>query len=37
MHEESRGFYGLERLWRDCPTVDLQLAHPEHAPAPAAV
>ena len=37
MHEESRGFYGLERLWRDCPPVDLQLAPPEHAPAPAAV
>ncbi|MDE9367605.1 ribosome silencing factor [Luteipulveratus sp. YIM 133132] len=22
-HEEEREFYALERLWRDCPTVDL--------------
>ncbi len=22
-HEEERGFYALERLWRDCPVVDL--------------
>lgn len=29
MHEESRDFYGIERLWRDCPTIDLQLEHPE--------
>ncbi|KFJ06006.1 ribosome silencing factor [Bifidobacterium tsurumiense] len=28
MHEEAREFYGLERLWRDCPAIDLQL--PEH-------
>lgn len=28
MHDESRAFYGLERLWRDCPSIDLQLAHP---------
>ncbi|KFI60986.1 ribosome silencing factor [Bifidobacterium cuniculi] len=25
MHEEARGFYNLERLWRDCPQVDLEL------------
>lgn len=31
MHEESREFYGLERLWRDCPAIDLELAHPETA------
>ena len=31
MHEESREFYGLERLWRDCPAIDLELAHPEAA------
>lgn len=31
MHEESREFYGLERLWRDCPQIDLELAHPESA------
>lgn len=23
-HEEEREFYALERLWRDCPTIDLQ-------------
>ncbi len=23
MHEEERQFYALERLWRDCPTMDL--------------
>lgn len=22
-HEEERVFYALERLWRDCPTIDL--------------
>ena len=22
-HEEERQFYALERLWRDCPTLDL--------------
>ena len=25
-HEEERGFYALERLWRDCPVVDLPAA-----------
>ncbi|KFI45175.1 ribosome silencing factor [Bifidobacterium biavatii] len=29
MHEEARAFYRLDRLWKDCPTVDLELAHPE--------
>jgi len=24
-HTEERAFYALERLWRDCPAVDLQL------------
>ena len=24
-HEEDRVFYALERLWKDCPEVDLQL------------
>ena len=28
-HEEERMFYGLERLWRDCPVVPLNL--PTHA------
>ncbi|KAB7790963.1 ribosome silencing factor [Bifidobacterium leontopitheci] len=31
MHEEARGYYRLERLWRDCPTVDLQLEHAEES------
>ena len=22
-HVEERGYYQLERLWKDCPTVDL--------------
>lgn len=22
-HEEERGYYGLERLWKDCPEIDL--------------
>ncbi|MGH3359882.1 MAG: ribosome silencing factor [Nocardioidaceae bacterium] len=22
-HQEERSFYGLERLWNDCPTVEL--------------
>ena len=25
-HAEDREFYALERLWRDCPVVDLDLA-----------
>lgn len=29
MHDESREFYNLERLWRDCPQIELALAHPE--------
>ncbi|MDJ0319861.1 ribosome silencing factor [Pseudarthrobacter sp. PS3-L1] len=24
-HEEDRVFYALERLWKDCPVVDLEL------------
>ncbi|GLB68830.1 ribosome silencing factor [Arthrobacter mangrovi] len=31
-HEEDRVFYALERLWKDCPSIDLQL---EAQPAPA--
>lgn len=30
-HEQERVYYGLERLWKDCPTVPVDL--PEHAPA----
>ena len=29
MHDEARDFYHLERLWRDCPQIELPLAHPE--------
>ncbi len=25
-HTEERAFYALERLWSDCPTIDLSLA-----------
>ncbi|MFZ3415109.1 ribosome silencing factor [Arthrobacter sp. 3Tela_A] len=30
-HEEDRVFYALERLWKDCPMVDLQLPDAESA------
>ncbi|GAA1903755.1 ribosome silencing factor [Arthrobacter gandavensis] len=30
-HEEDRVFYALERLWKDCPSVDLQLPDTESA------
>ncbi|MER1998008.1 MAG: RsfS/YbeB/iojap family protein, partial [Arthrobacter sp.] len=30
-HEEDRVFYALERLWKDCPMVDLQLPDAENA------
>ncbi len=33
-HEEDRMYYALERLWKDCPVVQLDL--PEHAPAESA-
>lgn len=29
-HSEERGFYGLDRLWKDCPRIDF----PEAAAAP---
>ena len=25
MHDDIREFYGLERLWKDCPTIELDL------------
>lgn len=25
-HTEDRAYYALERLWSDCPTIDLQLS-----------
>ncbi|WEV52180.1 ribosome silencing factor [Bifidobacterium sp. ESL0704] len=34
MHEEERGYYDLERLWQDCPAIDLELPkEPDHRPA----
>jgi ribosome-associated protein len=34
-HEEDRVFYALERLWKDCPVVDLQLGDDSSAKAAA--
>lgn len=31
MHQDAREYYRLGRLWRDCPTIDLQLEHPEES------
>jgi ribosome-associated protein len=31
-HDEERGFYQLERLWRDCPVVPLGEVSGEQAP-----
>lgn len=28
-NEEAREFYGLEKLWGDCPHIELHLEHPE--------
>lgn len=37
-HEEDRLFYGLERIWRDAPVIDLQLdAHESEATADSTV
>lgn len=30
-HEEERGFYQLERLWKDCPVIELRLGPPDDA------
>lgn len=27
-HAEERVYYGLERLWKDCPLVPIELSHP---------
>jgi ribosome-associated protein len=32
-HAQEREYYSLERLWRDCPAVDLQLPEPQPAQA----
>lgn len=29
-HEEDRSFYALERLWKDCPVIDLGLDETPH-------
>jgi len=34
-HTEDRVFYALERLWKDCPVVDLELGDDASAKAPA--
>ena len=36
MHQESREYYRLERLWKDCPSIDLQLEHAENEQKPTA-
>ena len=36
MHQESREYYRLERLWKDCPSIDLQLEHAEDEQEPTA-
>ena len=30
-HSEERQLYSLERLWRDCPAIELGIDHPEVA------
>ena len=30
-HEEERVYYGLERLWKDCPVIPLELPSPAAA------
>lgn len=30
-HEEERVYYGLERLWKDCPVIPLELPAPANA------
>ncbi|RSX51448.1 ribosome silencing factor [Bifidobacterium callimiconis] len=36
MLDDKREYYDLERLWADCPAIDLQLEHPETTDATAA-
>lgn len=28
MHSEQRGFYGLDRLWKDCPAIEVPQPQP---------
>lgn len=30
-HEQERHFYGLERLWKDCPTIPIEVPAPASA------
>ncbi|MFP5072470.1 ribosome silencing factor [Pseudonocardia nantongensis] len=31
MHTEQRGFYGLDRLWKDCPAIEVPDVRPDAA------
>jgi len=31
-HDDERGFYGLERLWKDCPTLEIEGIEPPARP-----
>ncbi|WP_149085548.1 MULTISPECIES: ribosome silencing factor [Microbacterium] len=31
-HQEERVYYGLERLWKDCPVIPLEVAEPTADP-----
>lgn len=35
-HNDERNFYALERLWKDCPTVEVDGIRPPATPVPAA-
>ncbi|MGE2733160.1 ribosome silencing factor [Mycolicibacterium vaccae] len=30
-HQDERNFYALDRLWRDCPTIEVDLGEPDGA------
>ncbi|MEQ3553186.1 ribosome silencing factor [Pseudonocardia nematodicida] len=32
MHTEQRGFYGLDRLWKDCPVIEVPQPGPDTSP-----
>lgn len=34
LHADEREFYALERLWKDCPEIDLELPEASEEPAP---
>ena len=36
-HEQERVYYGLERLWKDCPVIPIELPEPATAAAESAV